>query len=158
MSGRAPCQMPSVYSVNTCRVSRSVPPSESPGTPSASLLSLKRQTSTFVASGANTAKFVDSSVHVAPRGWCCPGHTSARSRSSVHSPGFTATLLPMRSAHTNLHPLRSASFGGEIRLVRPEHVSSRLGIDLTDGNRGVCLLYTSPSPRDGLLSRMPSSA
>ena len=25
-------------------------------------------------------------------------------------------------------------------------------------NNGVCLLYTSPSPRDGLLSRMPSSA
>ena len=25
-------------------------------------------------------------------------------------------------------------------------------------NRVVCLLYTSPSPRDGLLSRMPSSA
>ena len=27
----------------------------------------------------------------------------------------------------------------------------------TDGAKG-CLLYTSPSPRDGLLSRMPSSA
>ena len=27
----------------------------------------------------------------------------------------------------------------------------------TDGN-GICLLYTSPSPRDCLLSRMPSSA
>ena len=29
-----------------------------------------------------------------------------------------------------------------------------------DGETGlkVCLLYTSPSPRDGLLSRMPSSA
>ena len=26
------------------------------------------------------------------------------------------------------------------------------------GNRYICLLYTSPSPRDGLLSRMPSSA
>ena len=26
------------------------------------------------------------------------------------------------------------------------------------GNDKVCLLYTSPSPRDGLLSRMPSSA
>ena len=25
-------------------------------------------------------------------------------------------------------------------------------------NFGICLLYTSPSPRDGLLSRMPSSA
>ena len=27
-----------------------------------------------------------------------------------------------------------------------------------DGSIWVCLLYTSPSPRDGLLSRMPSSA
>ena len=27
-----------------------------------------------------------------------------------------------------------------------------------DGNYIFCLLYTSPSPRDGLLSRMPSSA
>ena len=26
------------------------------------------------------------------------------------------------------------------------------------GDRATCLLYTSPSPRDGLLSRMPSSA
>ena len=27
-----------------------------------------------------------------------------------------------------------------------------------DDNQYICLLYTSPSPRDGLLSRMPSSA
>ena len=27
-----------------------------------------------------------------------------------------------------------------------------------DGKIEACLLYTSPSPRDGLLSRMPSSA
>ena len=27
-----------------------------------------------------------------------------------------------------------------------------------DATAGGCLLYTSPSPRDGLLSRMPSSA
>ena len=26
------------------------------------------------------------------------------------------------------------------------------------GNAGTCLLYTSPSPRDATLSRMPSSA
>ena len=26
------------------------------------------------------------------------------------------------------------------------------------GDKKICLLYTSPSPRDGLLSRMPSSA
>src|SRR5664279_5987138 len=30
----------------------------------------------------------------------------------------------------------------------------RQDVDLS----GICLLYTSPSPRDGLLSRMPSSA
>ena len=28
----------------------------------------------------------------------------------------------------------------------------------TDAGYSICLLYTSPSPRDGLLSRMPSSA
>ena len=34
------------------------------------------------------------------------------------------------------------------------HFGASLGVvELT-----VCLLYTSPSPRDGLLSRMPSSA
>ena len=35
-------------------------------------------------------------------------------------------------------------------------------IDIVDGQDAgtvlICLLYTSPSPRDGLLSRMPSSA
>ena len=30
--------------------------------------------------------------------------------------------------------------------------------EVTDGNGGTCLLYTSPSPRDATLSRMPSSA
>ena len=29
---------------------------------------------------------------------------------------------------------------------------------IEDANHYICLLYTSPSPRDGLLSRMPSSA
>ena len=31
-------------------------------------------------------------------------------------------------------------------------------MDVYRGLLGICLLYTSPSPRDGLLSRMPSSA
>ena len=38
----------------------------------------------------------------------------------------------------------------------------QIGLTVTDvevlQRRGGCLLYTSPSPRDGLLSRMPSSA
>ena len=32
------------------------------------------------------------------------------------------------------------------------------GLSFEDRFLKVCLLYTSPSPRDGLLSRMPSSA
>ena len=44
-------------------------------------------------------------------------------------------------------------FVGKIEKVRYEAEKVRL-IDLLEN----CLLYTSPSPRDGLLSRMPSSA
>ena len=35
---------------------------------------------------------------------------------------------------------------------------SRNWIESKEHDLGTCLLYTSPSPRDGLLSRMPSSA
>ena len=35
---------------------------------------------------------------------------------------------------------------------------SSIEIDTGFGDISLCLLYTSPSPRDGLLSRMPSSA
>ena len=45
-------------------------------------------------------------------------------------------------------------------LVRHEQaaVHAAEGYARSTGKVGVCLLYTSPSPRDGLLSRMPSSA
>ena len=36
--------------------------------------------------------------------------------------------------------------------------ASALGATIVSSSNSVCLLYTSPSPRDGLLSRMPSSA
>ena len=32
------------------------------------------------------------------------------------------------------------------------------GVTTDEQGQNACLLYTSPSPRDGLLSRMPSSA
>ena len=37
-------------------------------------------------------------------------------------------------------------------------LSSELYKAKSSAQNGICLLYTSPSPRDGLLSRMPSSA
>ena len=43
----------------------------------------------------------------------------------------------------------------------PEHAAGPIGlasVELARGNYNDCLLYTSPSPRDATLSRMPSSA
>ena len=39
-----------------------------------------------------------------------------------------------------------------------QHDGTTISAPNTTGNSNTCLLYTSPSPRDGLLSRMPSSA
>ena len=51
-------------------------------------------------------------------------------------------------------------------ILQEREEANTVGILLVTGDRGlagpfnsqICLLYTSPSPRDGLLSRMPSSA
>ena len=42
---------------------------------------------------------------------------------------------------------------GQFSVIAPGGLILKRGNDLK-----ACLLYTSPSPRDGLLSRMPSSA
>ena len=39
-----------------------------------------------------------------------------------------------------------------------KEVASRTNDEAGDGTTTACLLYTSPSPRDGIGSRMPSSA
>ena len=46
---------------------------------------------------------------------------------------------------------------GWVRNLKDRRVEAVLEGDSKSIN-SVCLLYTSPSPRDGLLSRMPSSA
>ena len=48
---------------------------------------------------------------------------------------------------------RDALFGANDVVVE-----ARCSLESSGGISVVCLLYTSPSPRDGLLSRMPSSA
>ena len=40
-------------------------------------------------------------------------------------------------------------------VIYQEHLEGNISVGIQPTN---CLLYTSPSPRDGLLSRMPSSA
>ena len=63
-----------------------------------------------------------------------------------------------------MHPLKRIGEGADSASVAKFLLTDEsswitgqiLGVD--GGRSSVCLLYTSPSPRDGLLSRMPSSA
>ena len=53
----------------------------------------------------------------------------------------------------------AGALGTEAGLIEKDwHVTRALGVLATIQHDQICLLYTSPSPRDGLLSRMPSSA
>ena len=58
---------------------------------------------------------------------------------------FRVDVVPETLSRTDLGYL---AIGDKVNLERSAQLGGRLG----------CLLYTSPSPRDGLLSRMPSSA
>ena len=61
--------------------------------------------------------------------------------------------------------MRHCHTGRKLTLNNRAHAAlsqKAASLDTVEGVRwdteGSCLLYTSPSPRDGLLSRMPSSA
>ena len=56
--------------------------------------------------------------------------------------------------------LAALTLTGPREKTQPQHSWSGLCVCLLTGGALIygCLLYTSPSPRDGLLSRMPSSA
>jgi len=53
--------------------------------------------------------------------------------------------------------IRGRQYKTLVRTANPT-VSFRDANEGSAISKGTCLLYTSPSPRDGLLSRMPSSA
>ena len=60
-----------------------------------------------------------------------------------------------------LYPLPAASQAGDVEAMT-QLLDGGAAVDQAKGDGKtslwICLLYTSPSPRDGLLSRMPSSA
>ena len=64
--------------------------------------------------------------------------------------GGTSTFIPLKVNQSGVIPIIFASSV----LYLPQLVA----VVLPSGWGDTCLLYTSPSPRDGLLSRMPSSA
>mgnify|MGYP003323290648 CR=1 FL=1 len=71
---------------------------------------------------------------------------------------------PTPVAKEQVKPVSIISMSNDRILISPlaKKLADEKGIDISaikgSGDNGSCLLYTSPSPRDGLLSRMPSSA
>ena len=61
-------------------------------------------------------------------------------------------VLEYVSGFSDLSPLQS------LKKLRSLHMENLRRVKEFDGLSGICLLYTSPSPRDLSTSRMPSSA
>ena len=86
--------------------------------------------------------------------------------------GTTAISALLGILVVKLFQLNGAEFAGDLAAERVENMTNIASQSFPEfflnlvpnniisvmGNNGSCLLYTSPSPRDGLLSRMPSSA
>ena len=70
--------------------------------------------------------------------------------------GASLTNLPSAQLTGALPAIDGSSLTG-INTDLVDDTTPQLGGNL-DAQSNNCLLYTSPSPRDGLLSRMPSSA
>ena len=71
-------------------------------------------------------------------------------RAAPNAPGLSKNL-PSAPRSTFDHPTNQVLGSAFVETPATSAPPSR-------GRSNVCLLYTSPSPRDGLLSRMPSSA
>ena len=71
----------------------------------------------------------------------------------------TKTIIQTVVVPTFLTPLLITGIVWYISSIAIEESKKDYEVALYDiGNNELCLLYTSPSPRDRLLSRMPSSA
>ena len=65
----------------------------------------------------------------------------------------------MKLLYSNILPLRTEEDQETIMDCFTEQMKMADRVEIAVGyTSNACLLYTSPSPRDGLLSRMPSSA
>src|SRR5664279_3899767 len=92
---------------------------------------------------------------LAAAGLGAAGLAAAGTRAARARPAEVCFGLAAAGARTARGPIEMISASGTARPPRQRAEQRLLG---PFHNVRVCLLYTSPSPRDGLLSRMPSSA
>ena len=73
----------------------------------------------------------------------------------MHELGITENIVAIAVEYAEGLPVKQVTLEiGQLSAIMPDAI--RFCFDVCC--QGTCLLYTSPSPRDGLLSRMPSSA
>ena len=82
-----------------------------------------------------------------------PGHVSVRNKTVAMVEGH---LNKQRSAYD--HWIAELCRDAEESAMERDRLKAKLAALRDDHKRKVCLLYTSPSPRDVEESRMPSSA
>ena len=70
---------------------------------------------------------------------------------------YKMLLSPMKIGSLELKN-RTVMTAAEFSLGQPDGKPTEMLMDYYEERAKGCLLYPSPSPRDGLLSRMPSSA
>ena len=87
-------------------------------------------------------------------------HSNPRVKHSVISilgaAGIGIDAQSEQAITTNYVPVGSYSF--EIEDASTFEIGEKIVVTRTPNQTWICLLYTSPSPRDATLSRMPSSA
>ena len=97
--------------------------------------------------------------HLAPIGLVVVGLIMALAFSSIAAAGASENEVVIKSVHFDLGNADTAGteFGNSSSTADPGVADFSFAGEATAKYR-TCLLYTSPSPRDATLSRMPSSA
>ena len=108
-----------------------------------------------------TDRFPDPESNDSPRPTRVGELARPRFEGGVHDPDWARDACGVAAvARLDNQPRHEVIARGLIALDRLEHRGASGADESTGDGAGIliCLLYTSPSPRDGLLSRMPSSA
>ena len=82
---------------------------------------------------------------------------------AAYGDGLAAAAGPVGARAIHVYPVSNYTFGSKAAKADKDATVAEAMIRYKDkyekeGMRRTCLLYTSPSPRDATLSRMPSSA